>query len=114
MSLQEIPAAIPKLSDAEIEILEEALGRRCGPAPTVFELRGDLLEGVDGLPPDLSTNPEYVRWTRTMTLADTDPIVALVNRADRFHGWAIAQTKVLPGPLHTCEPGGQRGLGSNS
>ena len=39
-----------------------------------------------------------------MTLADTGPIVALVNRADRFHGWAIAQTKVLPGPLHTCEP----------
>ena len=39
-----------------------------------------------------------------MTLADTGPIVALVNRADRFHGWALAQTKVLPGPLHTCEP----------
>jgi hypothetical protein len=60
MSLQEILAAIPKLSDSEIEILEQALGRRRGPAPTVYELGGELLDGVDGLPPDLSTNPKYL------------------------------------------------------
>jgi hypothetical protein len=60
MSLEEILAAIPKLSDAEIEILEEALGRRCEPAPTVYELGGELLDGVDGLPSDLSTNPKHL------------------------------------------------------
>ena len=60
MSLQEILAAIPKLSDAEIEILEEALGRRCGPAPTVHQLGGELLDGMDGLPSDLSINPKYL------------------------------------------------------
>jgi hypothetical protein len=60
MSLQEILAAIPKLSDAEIAILEEALGHRCRPAPTVYELGGELLDGVDGLPSDLSTNPKYL------------------------------------------------------
>ena len=38
-----------------------------------------------------------------MILVDTGPIVALVNRADRFHAWALAQTRILPGPLHTCE-----------
>ncbi len=38
-----------------------------------------------------------------MTLGDTGPIVALVSRADRFHAWALAQAKILPGPIHTCE-----------
>ena len=60
MSLQEILAAIPKLSDAEIEILEGALERRSAPAPTVFDLGGELLDGVEGLPSDLSTNPKYI------------------------------------------------------
>ena len=58
MSLQEILAAIPKLSDAEIAILEEALERRCGSSPTVHQLGGELLDGVDGLPSDLSMNPK--------------------------------------------------------
>ena len=39
-----------------------------------------------------------------MTLVDTGPIVALINRVDPLHDWAVAQTKILPGPLLTSEP----------
>jgi len=38
-----------------------------------------------------------------MTIVDTGPLVALLNRADPFHEWAVMQTKQLPGPLMTCE-----------
>jgi predicted nucleic acid-binding protein len=38
-----------------------------------------------------------------MTIVDTGPLVALLNRADPYHELAVDQTKILPGPLATCE-----------
>jgi predicted nucleic acid-binding protein len=36
-------------------------------------------------------------------LIDTGPIVALLNRRDRYHGWSKATATGLDRPLHTCE-----------
>lgn len=41
--------------------------------------------------------------TRTVLL-DTGPLVALFNRRDRYHRWAIEQWAELEPPLLTCEP----------
>ncbi len=38
-----------------------------------------------------------------MTIVDTGSLVALLNRADPYHEWAVAQTRLLPPPLTTCE-----------
>jgi len=38
-----------------------------------------------------------------MTIVDTGPLVALLNKADPHHEWAVGQTKTLPAPLSTCE-----------
>ncbi len=38
-----------------------------------------------------------------MTIVDTGPLVALLNRSDQHHEWAVGQTKILPVPLATCE-----------
>jgi len=37
------------------------------------------------------------------TLLDTGPLVAFLNRTDRFHEWATAQWERLHPPLLTCE-----------
>lgn len=37
-------------------------------------------------------------------LIDTGPLVAFVNRKDRFHDWSDALLGTLPYPLLTCEP----------
>ena len=37
-------------------------------------------------------------------LVDTGPLVALLNRRDRFHSWAKARMGELSSPLFTCEP----------
>jgi len=37
-------------------------------------------------------------------LIDTGPLVAVINRRDRYHHWATEQLKQLPSPLMTCEP----------
>jgi predicted nucleic acid-binding protein len=37
-------------------------------------------------------------------LLDTGPLVAFLNRADRFHAWAVAQLGEIEPPLLTCEP----------
>ena len=37
-------------------------------------------------------------------LLDTGPLVALLNRRDRFHPWAKARMSELASPLFTCEP----------
>lgn len=37
------------------------------------------------------------------TLLDTGPLVAFLNRRDRYHAWALAQLAELPAPLLTCE-----------
>jgi predicted nucleic acid-binding protein len=36
-------------------------------------------------------------------LLDTGPLVALVNRRDRYHTWAREQVAELAAPLFTCE-----------
>ena len=39
----------------------------------------------------------------TIWLADTGPLVALLVRSDNHHTWAVAQTKVAPPRVVTCE-----------
>ena len=34
---------------------------------------------------------------------DTGPLVAFLNRRDRFHDWAVAQWAGIATPLQTCE-----------
>ncbi len=36
-------------------------------------------------------------------LVDAGPLVALLNRQDRFHDWAVAQASRMPVPLRTCD-----------
>ncbi|MDQ7039869.1 MAG: PIN domain-containing protein [Rhodothermus sp.] len=35
---------------------------------------------------------------------DTGPLVALLNRRDRYHHWAVRTVDTLEAPLITCEP----------
>lgn len=37
-------------------------------------------------------------------IVDTGPLVALLNRRDRHHGWAREQWARIEAPLLTCEP----------
>ena len=37
-------------------------------------------------------------------LIDTGPLVAYLNRKDRWHSWAVEQMSSLVPPLVTCEP----------
>lgn len=41
---------------------------------------------------------------RGAALLDTGPLVAFLNRRDRFHAWAVAQLGEIEPPLLTCEP----------
>ncbi len=36
-------------------------------------------------------------------LLDTGPLVAFLNRRDKFHGWALAQWDQIAPPMLTCE-----------
>jgi predicted nucleic acid-binding protein len=36
-------------------------------------------------------------------IVDTGPLVAFLNRRDRYHSWALEQFGSLPPPLLTCE-----------
>ena len=36
-------------------------------------------------------------------LVDTGPLVAFLNRRDRFHDWAVAQWNLVAAPMLTCE-----------
>jgi predicted nucleic acid-binding protein len=36
-------------------------------------------------------------------LLDTGPLVAFLNRRDRFHVWALRELNEIEPPLHTCE-----------
>jgi predicted nucleic acid-binding protein len=38
------------------------------------------------------------------TLLDTGPLVALLNRKEQHHAWAVEMSRVLPAPYLTCEP----------
>ena len=37
-------------------------------------------------------------------LADTGALVALLDRREQYHGWAVAQARALHPPLLLCEP----------
>ena len=39
-----------------------------------------------------------------ITVCDTGPVVAYLNRNDPYHEWAVAVMKQLRPPLLTCEP----------
>jgi predicted nucleic acid-binding protein len=36
-------------------------------------------------------------------IADTGPLVALVNRRDQYHAWAVEQVREFAAPMLTCE-----------
>ena len=36
-------------------------------------------------------------------LLDTGPLVAFLNRRDKFHNWALAQWDQIKPPMLTCE-----------
>ena len=38
------------------------------------------------------------------TILDTGPLVALLNRKDRYHRWTIGALEHVSPPLWTCEP----------
>ena len=40
---------------------------------------------------------------KRQVLLDTGPLVAFLNRRDRYHGWARAQWEEIESPLWTCE-----------
>jgi uncharacterized protein len=40
----------------------------------------------------------------SVVLADTGALVALLDRRERFHAWAVEQARSLQPPLLTCEP----------
>lgn len=40
----------------------------------------------------------------TRTIIDTGPLVAYLNRRDRWHRWVVDQMASLDPPLVTCEP----------
>ncbi len=40
---------------------------------------------------------------KARVLVDTGPLVAFVNRRDRFHEWAVARMAEIEPPLRTCE-----------
>lgn len=40
----------------------------------------------------------------TRIIVDTGPLVAYLNRRDRWHRWAVDQMAALAPPLVTCEP----------
>ncbi|HVN83631.1 MAG TPA: PIN domain-containing protein [Candidatus Binatia bacterium] len=39
-----------------------------------------------------------------MTIGDTGPLVAFLNRRDPYHTWAVALMKQVSSPILTCEP----------
>jgi hypothetical protein len=61
MSVEEILAEIPRLSKQEAERVQRALRERESEPRTVYEVAGHLFDGADDLPPDLSTNPKYMK-----------------------------------------------------
>ena len=40
----------------------------------------------------------------SVILADTGALVALLDRREKFHAWAVEQTRAMRPPLMTCEP----------
>jgi uncharacterized protein len=40
---------------------------------------------------------------KTQVIVDTGPLVALLNRQDRAHGWVMAQLADIKPPMITCE-----------
>ena len=64
---------------------------RCGPGPC-------------GPPSRWSPTPVTKQGLKKRVLMDTGPLVASLNRRDRFHLWAKARLSELEPPISTCEP----------
>lgn len=39
-----------------------------------------------------------------ITICDTGPLLAYLNRNDRHHKWAVARMKQVRAPMLVCEP----------
>ena len=50
-----------------------------------------------------SEAPQWIRALKRKVLLDTGPLVAFLNRRDRYHGWARTQWAEIESPLWTCE-----------
>jgi predicted nucleic acid-binding protein len=37
-------------------------------------------------------------------IVDTGPLVAFLDRGERYHGWTVEQVRTLDAPLLVCEP----------
>jgi len=70
------------------------------------KLRRSLVAGVrqPGRRPNASDQrPAQVRAI-VITICDTGPLVAYLNRNDRYHSWAVAVMKQVRSPMLTTEP----------
>ena len=71
-----------------------------------YDLAKDLAGSVKERS-DLSTNKKHLRRIWSMrpkrVIIDTGPIVAFLNKSDKYHEWAIIQFSQLIPPFFTCE-----------
>jgi hypothetical protein len=72
--------------------------------PTLRELMENACGVVDSGIPDLASNPKYLAGFGRHAIADTGPLVALLDRAERHHAWVVERVAELEAPLLVCEP----------
>src|SRR6266516_492182 len=80
------------------ERLEAALRRG---SRSVYEITSDLAGSVEG-DRKAATNDRR-RFAVVITICDTGPLVAYLNRNDPYHSWAVGLMKQIRPPMRTCE-----------